>query len=107
MASSIERSSLTKKGKEQIKTKTFERYKDRQQDTLIYRSVTYADESKPTDKGQDLVIEDNNLKKELKIKKMAQKFKLDPSKPADSQIRKTVFNMETGEVVVNYHFSEG
>jgi len=33
--------------------------------------VTYADDGKAPDKAQDLLIEDNNLKKELKIKKMA------------------------------------
>lgn len=42
---------------EQIKTKTFERYKGRE-DKLIFRSVTYADDSKPHDKTQDLFIED-------------------------------------------------
>ena len=91
---------------EQIKTKTFERYKGRE-DKLIYRSVTYADDAQKVDPAQDLVIEDMNLKKELKIKKMAQKFELDPTKPAEIQIKKTVFNMEQGEVVVDYHYKEG
>jgi len=38
---------------------------------------------------------------------MAQKFELDPNIPADQQMRKTVFNLETGEVVIHYHFKEG
>ena len=38
---------------------------------------------------------------------MAQKFELDTNRPADQQMRKTVFNMESGEVVINYHFVEG
>lgn len=38
---------------------------------------------------------------------MAQKFELDPNVPADQQMRKTVFNLETGEVVIHYHFKEG
>jgi len=54
---------------EQIKTKTIERYKGRE-DKLIYRSVTYADDSKQIE-SQDLRIEDQNMKKDLKIKKMA------------------------------------
>jgi hypothetical protein len=92
---------------EQIKKKTFERYKGRD-DKLIYRSVTYADESKsPLDKAQDLFIDDNNVKRELKIRKMAQKFEVDPSLPAETQIKKTVFNIESGDVKVYYHYQEG
>jgi len=38
---------------------------------------------------------------------MAQKYELDEKKSADNQIRKTVFNLEAGEVTVNHHFKEG
>lgn len=60
------------------------------------------------------MINDNNLKKPIKIRKMAQKFDWDPNAaPEKEQIRKTVFNLEPGpsggigEVTVNYHFKEG
>jgi hypothetical protein len=89
---------------EQIKRKTFEQYKGRD-DKLVYRSVTYASEDKTVDKIKDLVIEDSNLnKRELKIRKMAQKFELDTNKPAENQIRKTVFNIEEEKVTVYYHY---
>ena len=56
---------------EQIGHKTFERFKNRP-DKLIYRSVTYYEVQKDTIKdAKDLFIEDNNLGKELKMKKMA------------------------------------
>lgn len=38
---------------------------------------------------------------------MAQKFEIDNGKPADQQMRKTVFNLETGVVIVYYHYKEG
>ena len=92
---------------EQIKDKTFERYKGRE-DKLIYRSITYADETKsPLDKSKDLYIDDNNVRRDLKIRKMAQKFEVDHNKPAETQIKKTVFNIESGDVMVYYHYQEG
>jgi hypothetical protein len=38
---------------------------------------------------------------------MTQKFELDPSRPAEEQMRKAVFNLETDEIVIYYHFKEG
>jgi hypothetical protein len=38
---------------------------------------------------------------------MTQKFELDPSRPAEEQMRKAVFNLETDEIVIYYHFNEG
>ena len=38
---------------------------------------------------------------------LSKRFELDENKPADNQIRKTVFNLEAGEVTVNNHFKEG
>jgi hypothetical protein len=90
---------------EQISHKTFERYKNRP-DKLIYRSVTYSEKLYDFSSG-DSIIKDNNLDKEIKVKKMTQKFELDPSKPAEEQKRKTVFNLETDEIVIYYHFKEG
>ena len=38
---------------------------------------------------------------------MAQEFELDPSKPAEEQIRKTVFNIDKLKVFIYYHYKEG
>lgn len=38
---------------------------------------------------------------------MAQEFELDPNKPAEEQIRKTVFNFEKSLVYIYYHYKEG
>ena len=38
---------------------------------------------------------------------MTQKFELDPSKPAESQIKKTEFNLEKKIVYIYYHYKEG
>mmetsp|Transcript_18147 Transcript_18147/g.31016 ORF Transcript_18147/g.31016 Transcript_18147/m.31016 type:complete len:290 (-) Transcript_18147:51-920(-) len=38
---------------------------------------------------------------------MAQKFELDPSKPATDQIRKTEFNIGKNQVFIYYHYKEG
>ena len=80
-------------------------YKNRP-DKLIYRSVTYA-EKLDDFTSADSVIKDNNLDKEIKVKKMTQKFELDESRPAEEQMRKAVFNLETDEIVIYYHFKEG
>jgi len=89
---------------EQIGRKTFEIYKGRD-DKLIYRSVTFKTEGNKNNK--DLVLVDNHYKKECTIQKMTQKFELDPYLPAESQIRKTEFNLAKGRVFLFYHFREG
>ncbi len=38
---------------------------------------------------------------------MAQKFALDPDLPAETQIRRTEFNLEKGRVYLYYHYREG
>ncbi len=38
---------------------------------------------------------------------MAQKFELDPNRPAEEQIRKTEFNIEKNLVLIYYHYKEG
>lgn len=96
---------------EQIKKKTFERYKGRD-DNLIYRSVTYAENQGKGESNQVLTVDDANIGQPLKIKKMAQKFALDPNRPAEEQIRKTVFKLEggksdQGETIVYFHYKEG
>jgi len=69
-------------------------------------SVTYS-EKLDDFTSADSVIKDNNLDKEIKVKKMTRKFELDASKPAEEQMRKAVFNLETDEIVIYYHFKEG
>ena len=89
---------------EQIGRKIFERYKGRE-DKLIYRSVTYDDRA--VDMQAHLFIEDKTYGRQLFIKKMAQKFELDPRRDASLQIRKTEFNVEKNFVFIYYHYTEG
>lgn len=79
-------------------------YKGRE-DKLIYRSVTFNPEIRVNPK--DLTIMDNHYKKECVIIKMSQRFSLDAERPAESQIRKTEFNLDKKRVYLFYHFREG
>ena len=90
---------------EQIGRKIFERFKGRL-DKLIYRSVTY-DPDVAVDVHQHHYIEDKVYQRNYYIKKMAQKFELDPEKPANEQIRKTEFNISKNQVLIYYHYKEG
>lgn len=65
---------------EQIGRKTFERFKGRE-DKLVYRSVTY-DPDIAVNEEQHHYIEDKTYQRKYYIKKMAQKFELDPLRPA-------------------------
>jgi len=38
---------------------------------------------------------------------MAQKFELDPSKPAEDQIRKTEYMINKNIVLIHYHYKAG
>lgn len=89
---------------EQIGNKTFEYYKGRE-DRLIYRSVTFDPHRQK--EQQDLSIKDNHLQEDVVLKKMTQKFELDPSMPAESQIKKTEFNLEKKRVYIYYHYKDG
>ena len=46
-------------------------------------------------------------KKGIKILKMTQKFDLDPWYPAETQIKKTEFNLEKKRHYIYYHYKEG
>ena len=61
------------------KNKIIEEYKNRP-DRLIYRSCVFDPDREP--KSTDLKMEENNYSKLVKIKKMTQKFDLDPDMPA-------------------------
>lgn len=52
-------------------------------------------------------MHDNHLKTMVNIKKMTQKFSLDPKQDAERQIMKTEFNLEKGRVFIFYHYREG
>jgi hypothetical protein len=66
---------------EQIGRKTFEYYKVRE-DRLIYRSVTFDPDAKM--EPQSLKMTENHTGGEVVLKKMTQKFELDPYYPADT-----------------------
>lgn len=67
---------------EKEKNKTMERFKNRP-DKLTYRSVVYDPETPET---SDLKLMERNYGREVKIKKMTQKFEIDddPRKPPSS-----------------------
>ena len=90
---------------EQIGKKTFERFKGRE-DKLIYRSVTF-EPNKESDNTQNQYLEDKTYGKQYCIKKMAQKFELDPNKEPTQQIRKTEFNILDNVIYIYYHYKEG
>ena len=90
---------------ERIGDKTFEYFKGRE-DKLVYRSVKY-DPLIPVLEDKHMYIDDKHYEKKYYVKKMAQKFELDPTRPAEEQIRKTEFNIETNEVLIYYHYKEG
>ena len=54
--------------------------------------------------SQDLKLRENNLGKDVKIKKMTQKFELDEYAPAENQIKKTEFNLDKKRVYIYYHY---
>jgi hypothetical protein len=87
-----------------IGKKTVEKYKNRE-DKLVYRSVTFVHSNK-IDPTYELVFPDNHCG-DVVIKKMSQKFELDPEKSAEEQMRKTEFNLEKKKVDIYYHFKEG
>lgn len=89
---------------EQIGNKTFEFYKGRE-DRLIYRSVTF--DANKQKEPQDLFLKENHLQEDVVIKKMTQKFELNPGTPAESQIKKTEFNLEKKRVYIYYHYKDG
>jgi hypothetical protein len=79
---------------EQEKNKILEKYKNRP-DKLIYRSVVWEKEDKPD--NQAIKMKVRWCSDEVVIKKMTQKFELDPHsfRPSGEQIRKTVFDLST------------
>lgn len=70
----------------------------------MYRSVSFSD--KKFDKEKGLTLHDNHMK-QLNIKKMTQKFEKDDEKPANEQIRKTVFNLDQQRIYIHYHYANG
>jgi hypothetical protein len=90
---------------EHVGRKTFEYYKGRE-DKLIYRSVTFDGEREKD--PQALVLnKELHTGKDVTILKMTQKFELDPLLPAESQIKKTEFNLDKKKVFVFYHYVDG
>ena len=86
------------------KNKIIEEYKNRP-DRLVYRSCVFDPKNSP--KTTDLRMEENNYKKLVKLKKMTQKFDLDPDMPAATQMKKTEFNLDLQKVYIHYHYEEG
>ena len=87
------------------KNKIIEEYKNRP-DKLTYRSCSFN----PYHGGiqnKDLTLQENNYKMKVPIKKMTQRFDLDPDEPAAKQMRKTEFNFDKQAVYIFYHYEDG
>lgn len=89
---------------EDIGRKTFELFKGRE-DRLVYRSVTF--DLNGSTSAQGITMKESNFDQVVAIKKMIQKFDLDPEKPAEYQIKKTEFNIEKQMVYIHYHYKQG
>jgi hypothetical protein len=91
---------------ENIGSKTFERYKNRE-DHMIYRSVTF-DASRGSGQGaaNNFTLIDNWVKNVI-IKKMTQKFSCSPDEEEERQLSKTEFNMDKKKVFLFYHYKDG
>lgn len=74
---------------------------------MIYRSVTFDPNMRSTGASGSFILHDNNLKTMVSIKKMTQKFSLNPMEDAERQIKKTEFNLDKGRVFIFYHYREG
>jgi hypothetical protein len=74
---------------------------------MIYRSVTFDPNMRSTGASGSFILHDNHLKTMVSIKKMTQKFSLNPLEDAERQIKRTEFNLEKGRVYLYYHFREG
>ena len=90
---------------EQEKNKILEKYKNRP-DKLVYRSVVW--EKEENKESQNLKMNTSWHNGDCVIKKMTQKFELDPLsiKPSGDQIRKTVFDLQDkkGKITIFYHY---
>ena len=90
---------------ERIGRKTFEYYTNRP-DKLVYRSVTFDPEG--TKSQLNLTLRDNHHPaQDSVINKMTQKFELDPTQPAATQIKRTEFNLGKDTVYIYYHYQQG
>lgn len=77
---------------EKMGKKVFERFKGHP-DGLIYQSVTYdPDVEYNQSLGHYCIVDKNGGDQIYYVKKMAQKFELNPNKPPEEQIRKTEYN---------------
>ena len=52
-------------------------------------------------------MKENNYNKDVVIKKMTQKFELNPNLAAATQLKKTEFNLEKKRVYLFYHYEGG
>jgi hypothetical protein len=91
---------------ENIGSKTFERYKNRE-DRMIYRSVTFDPNRAGSSSGGNNFLLVDNWVKNVVIKKMTQKFSLNQDEEEERQISKTEFNMDKKKVFIFYHYKNG
>ncbi|DBA04465.1 TPA: hypothetical protein N0F65_010061 [Lagenidium giganteum] len=90
---------------EDIQKRTMEFY-DGRDDYLIFRSVTLTSDKDEIDSKNPYVLPGGPTG-ELAIKKMTEKFARNPSVDANDDPRKKTYNVQEGNIRVNFHYATG
>lgn len=93
------------KREEFIQKRTMEHF-DGRDDFLIFRSVTLTTEKDEVDLKNPYVLPGGPTG-ELAIKKMKEKFARNPTLAADDDARKKTYNVQEGNIRVNFHYATG
>lgn len=88
-----------------IQKRTMEHF-DGRDDFLIFRSVTLTTEKDEVDSKNPYVLPGGPTG-ELSIKKMKEKFARNPALAADDDARKKTYNVQEGNIRVNFHYATG
>lgn len=93
------------KREEFIQKRTMEHF-DGRDDSLIFRSVTLTTEKDEVDSKNPYVLPGGPTG-ELAIKKMKEKFARNSALAADDDARKKTYNVQEGNIRVNFHYATG
>ncbi|GAB9464868.1 hypothetical protein Gpo141_00002292 [Globisporangium polare] len=93
------------KREEFIQKRTMEHF-DGRDDFLIFRSVTLTTEKDEVDSKNPYVLPGGPTG-ELAIKKMKEKFARNPALAADDDARKKTYNVQEGNIRVNFQYATG
>lgn len=93
------------KREEFIQKRTLEHFEGRD-DFLVFRSVTMTNDKDEVDSKNPYVLPGGSTG-ELAIKKMKEKFARNPALPADEDARKKTYNVQEGNIRVNFQYATG